>query len=231
MKKIYYLMSLLVIVAISSALILTGCKKENDELLDIAMSTKLTAEQWAVYNEATRRIEPHVTFEEGQFVMSLNAGYKVGISERLFDIIRGEMENTNKLLQNEYRQSKVSILLSDKKVKIVDRTENFDFVLTKYHEPFNEKGGITDFELSFDNGLTLYLSNGTLGNLGRAIELGGVISGAYLGGLSGAAIGAIITTSGWTISDLQDAYPNGIIIYHAGPGAYPPPLIIPQPGN
>lgn len=230
MKKKFLLTMLFTAVA-AVGVIVVSCQKERapGELLDLDMSniSVMTPGQQAVFDEATRRLDKHISFDadDGQYVMKTGlTAAKVGLSKRLFDYFQRNFETTNMQLLQQKAQGYVAVEVSKNCLKIVNPEDGFD-IYTKggagrsfgFDDEF-EKGGVNDFE-TYWFGVTIKLSNEVLGY----ILAGNSVVGTITTFIPAAPAQVVSKVSGYLEAALAVgivAYPNGVEISVGTDGCY-----------
>lgn len=219
MKKKFLLTMLFTAVA-AVGVIVVSCQKERapGELLDLDMSniSMMTPGQQAVFDEATRRLDKHISFDadDGQYVMKTGlTAAKVGLSKRLFDYFQRNFETTNMQLLQQKAQGYVAVEVSKNCLIIIDSKDGFD-IHTKggLDDPYEfEKGGRDYVEISWV-GYSLYISNSTL------LTLGMVSQGLAIGSrwipqpIISNIVGTITEGGALGCTAAAAKYPNGIVV-------------------
>lgn len=207
MKTKFFVSTALAAVAAVSVIVVS-CQKEAPDLLDLDMAqiTMMTPAQQAVFDEATKRIDKHISFDAdaGQYVMGSGlSAAKVGLSDRFFDYFKRNFEATNVQLKQMQGQGYVAVQISGNRIHVVNPDDGFDMP-TKVISEF-EKGGINDWEMRW-YGVDVYLSNQTLQDLSSGSGIAGTILGKYP---YAAAVLGVMAGVNWVA---YRTCPNGVVL-------------------
>lgn len=232
MKKKFLLTMLFTAVA-AVGVIVVSCQKERapGELLDLDMSniSVMTPGQQAVFDEATRRLDKHISFDadDGQYVMKTGlTAAKVGLSKRLFDYFQRNFEATNMQLLQQKAQGYVAVEVSKNCVKIVNPEDGFETPTKAFPDDKIEGGGVDDWEMRWF-GMDVYLSNSTL----KYIHDYGKYP-AYVSALADVPLGVGLTIITEMAGDGYEKYPNGVIVsFVPMPNPANPVFPVPVPVN
>lgn len=191
----------------------------------------MTPSQQAVFDEATRRLDKHISFDadDGQYVMKTGlTAAKVGLSKRLFDYFQRNFEATNQSLHQAVSKGFMTIETSPNCVKVINRDDDFDVLTRSFmDDEFDiEGGGMTHTETTWW-GYRVYLSNSDLRNISSAAQLTTIICGASSGAAAPFTIpaGTITAVTAWIADGAADKHPDGVIVNIPQFGA---PSYVPQ---
>lgn len=195
-------------------LVFTGCQKENgpEDLLDLDMSniSMMTPDQQAVFDEATRRLDKHISFDAdaGQYVMQSGVtAAQVELSQSFYAYFMRNFEATNTQLLEQQLQGYIAVEISKNYLKIINPEDGFD-IYTRGgagrsfgNEEEWEIGGINSFE-TYWFGVTIKLSNEVLGYILAGNSVVGTIT-TFIPAVMGiyeALYGIVVTRSSLGIS-------------------------------
>ena len=170
-----------------------------------------TEEESKLAAKAYSIMDSHIMIDNGQFVLSVQNGSSIGLSERVFEYYKSKMDGVNQLLsiQGTYK------VVTDHKTIEVWKDANTPLTLTK------AAGGITKIEFDW-NGFDLYLSQQDCNRLSQGATLVSIIGALAPDPTVAKVVATVSALCSLSFSVLASEYPGGVIITA---DFYPAPIV------
>lgn len=220
MKKLNFSwLALFIVTLFTSISIFSSCQKDEaleeiEVFLDIdPANIQNDPNAINIIRAACLRLDKYITFDDNQFHLDISSGRKVRMSDRLFSLLRSQIQKTNKMIR-ECTAGMVPVEIAPNTLKFVDTNQKVQFVLTKSTSETTIPAGGVNGVISYWWGSETYLSHKTMTDVLAALKAGNTVSTvlASLGYVGGIALAAL---SQWQIQEYEAAiqkYPNGIIL-------------------
>lgn len=223
MKRKILTLSGLFAAIVATGLITFSCSTDDnyntiyDYYLSIAAGSAMDSPENAdIIGEAIRRMEPYVSYRDGQFRSSGATTAKLHMSEELFAMMQSTMQRTNEMLREMSGEGNRLVEVKKGVVRVVDKHAALMPLRTRGLGEDPLPPGSDGWDARW-YGIDIYVSPSTLHDIRIGANLGTIVSGfvaaitkvnVYVGAGITAAEALISLLADWAVTDC----PNGVVV-------------------